>query len=108
MQGQRQMFAKLTELLCRKSSQWEDLNSVTVPHLRSLYIILEAKNCCSSDQRDAHGAVIKKAKGADVTWVDEENESSKGQLDLASVLYAPDWRLATTLWSPQPLCARES
>ncbi|KAL3182441.1 hypothetical protein MRX96_007621 [Rhipicephalus microplus] len=68
-------FTKLTELLCRKSSQWEDLNSVTVPHLRSRYIILEAKNCCSSDQRDAHGTTIKKAKGPDVTWVDEENES---------------------------------
>ncbi|KAH7931883.1 hypothetical protein HPB51_029665 [Rhipicephalus microplus] len=84
MQVERQMFAKLTELLCRKSSQWEDQNSVTVPHLRSRYIILEAKNCCSSDQRDAHGTIIKNSKGPDVTWVDEENESSKGQLDLAN------------------------
>lgn len=97
MQGQRQMFAELAELLCQKCSHWEDLNSVAVPHLRSLYVILEARNCCSSDQRDAHGAVVKKAKGPGVTWADEQNEGANGQLDLASLLHAPDWRLATTV-----------
>ncbi|KAL3182437.1 hypothetical protein MRX96_007617 [Rhipicephalus microplus] len=40
-----------------------------------LHITLEAKNCCSLNQRDARGAIVKKAKGPDVTWVDEENES---------------------------------
>ncbi|KAL3182447.1 hypothetical protein MRX96_007627 [Rhipicephalus microplus] len=64
MQGKRQMFAKLTELLCRKSSQCDDLNSVTVHHLRSLYIFLEAKNCCSSDQRDAHENHYQKGQGS--------------------------------------------
>ncbi|KAL1486975.1 hypothetical protein MTO96_046729, partial [Rhipicephalus appendiculatus] len=60
IQGQRQMFAELAELLGQKCTHWEGLNSVAVPHLRSLYVILEARNCCSSDQRDAHAAVVKK------------------------------------------------
>lgn len=96
-QGQRQMFAELAELLGQKCNHWEGLNSVAVPHLRSLYVILEARNCSSSDQRDAHAAVVKKAKGPGVTWADEQYEGADGQLDLASLLHAPEWRLATTV-----------
>ncbi|KAL3195324.1 hypothetical protein MRX96_015799 [Rhipicephalus microplus] len=40
----------------------EDLNNAAVPHLRSLYIILEAKTCCSLDQRDAHETLSKKPR----------------------------------------------
>ncbi|KAL3195320.1 hypothetical protein MRX96_015795 [Rhipicephalus microplus] len=79
----------------------EDLNNAAVPHLRSLYVILEAKNGCILDQRDAHGT-LSKCQGPGVTWADEKNDESYGQLDLASLLHAPDWRLATTVRSPEP------
>lgn len=95
--GQRQMFADLAELLGQKCCHWEGLNSIAIPHMRSLYVILEARNCCSSDQRDAHAAVVKKAKGPGVTWADEQQEVVDGPLDLVSLLHAPDWRLATTV-----------
>ncbi|KAL3244482.1 hypothetical protein MRX96_002245 [Rhipicephalus microplus] len=91
------MFAELTKLLCQNCSHWEDLNSVAVPHLQNLYVILEAKNSCCSDQRDTHKAVVKKAKGPGVTWADKENNGSNGQLDITSLLHAPDWRQATTV-----------
>lgn len=69
------------------------LNSSTLPHLRSLYDILEYRNCCSSDQRDAHAAVVKKAKGPGVTWVDEQQPKDPSSLSLGSLLSAPDWCL---------------
>ncbi|XP_050047757.1 uncharacterized protein [Dermacentor andersoni] len=96
-QGQQQMFAQLAELLGQKCNHWESLNSVAIPHLRSLYVILEARNCCSTDQRDAHAAVVKKAKGPGVKWADEQEEATDGPLDLASLLQAPCWRLGTTV-----------
>ncbi|KAL3247810.1 hypothetical protein MRX96_056883 [Rhipicephalus microplus] len=91
------MFAELAKLLCQKRSYCEDLNSVAVPHLRSLYVILEARNCCSSDQRHTQKAVVKKAKVPGVTLADKQNNGSNGQLDLTSLLHAPNWRLATTV-----------
>lgn len=96
-QGQQQMFAQLAELLGQKCNHWESLNSVAIPHLRSLYVILEARNCCSSDQRDAYAAVVKKAKGPGVKWADEQEEATDGPLDIASLLHTPHWRLATTV-----------
>ncbi|KAH8034325.1 hypothetical protein HPB51_023318 [Rhipicephalus microplus] len=38
-QGEQKMFAELAKLLCQKCNYWENLNSVAVPHLRSLYFI---------------------------------------------------------------------
>lgn len=95
--GRERMFACLAELLGQKSEHWEALNASALPHLRSLYDILEYRNCCSSDQRDAHAAVVKKAKGPGVTWADEQQPKDSSSLSLGSLLSAPDWRLRATV-----------
>lgn len=71
-EGQQQSFAQLAKLLAQKCNHLECLNSsVAIPHLRSLYIMLEARNCCSTDERDAHAAAVKEANGPGVTRADE-------------------------------------
>lgn len=95
--GRERMFACLAKLLGQKCEHWEALNASALPHLRNLYNILEFRNCCSSEQRNAHAAVVKKAKGPGVTWADEQQPKDSSSLSLASLLSAPDWRLRTTV-----------
>ncbi|KAL3182452.1 hypothetical protein MRX96_007632 [Rhipicephalus microplus] len=107
MQGPRQIIAELAERLCRKCVHWEDLNSVSYQPAQPLrypggqeLLLLGPNGCPRSPCQKGQGC-------PDVTWANEKNEMSDGQLDLASLLHAPDWRLATTLQLPQPWCARE-
>ncbi|KAH8030656.1 hypothetical protein HPB51_010590 [Rhipicephalus microplus] len=51
----------------------------------------------SGHVKTSDGNALLHAKGPGVTWADEQNEGANGQLDLASLLHAPDWRLATTV-----------
>ncbi|KAH9380383.1 hypothetical protein HPB48_017622 [Haemaphysalis longicornis] len=95
--GRERMFACLAELLGQKCEHWEALNGSALPHLRNLYDILDYRNCCSSDQRDAHAAVVKKAKGPGVTWADEQQPKDSSSLSLGSLLSAPDWRFRATV-----------
>lgn len=95
--GRERMFAALAESLAQKCEHWESLNASALPHLRSLYEILEFRNCCSSEQRDAHAVVVKKARGPGVTWADEQQPKDSSSLDLGNLLSAPDWRLRSTV-----------
>ncbi|XP_077493914.1 uncharacterized protein LOC144104654 [Amblyomma americanum] len=96
LRGQKETFAQLAEVLGQECNYWEGLNAVALPHLQNLYTVIKGRDWCSMDQREAHVAVIKKAKGRGVTWADEQ-EMVDGAPDLTTLLHAPDWRLPTTV-----------
>lgn len=83
-------FAALTESFCNKCENWESLNASALAHLRSLYDILELRNCCSSDEQDVQVPVLRKARGPRVMWADEQQPIDPPALNLTSRLFAQD------------------